>query len=164
MKDSQNKLIRPASASDLPSIVELNNLVQNLHARNHPKLIKPASEGTEFSDWFVEVIENPDSIVLVVELSGTVVGYIYAEEVKKTASWVSPTVHLLMLHHIGVDSKAQGKGIGKMLMDGMYQEAKKRGVQRVELEVWDFNDNARRFFAGYGFKDLRHRMDVEIEK
>ena len=164
MEDAQNKLIRKATEADLPSIVELNNLVQSLHARNHPKLIKPASEGTEFSDWFVEVIENPDSIVLVVELSGTVVGYIYAEEVKKTASWVSPTVHLLMLHHIGVDTNSQRRGVGKMLMDGIYQEAKNRDMSRVELEVWDLNEKANRLFAHYGFKDLRHRMDIQIEK
>jgi len=164
MEKPQEKLLRPATKADLQNIVELSNLVQSLHAENHPKLIKPPSEGSEFSDWFVGVIESPDSIVLVVELSGVVVGYIYAEEVKKPASWVNPSLHFLMLHHIGVDSNFQGRGIGQMLMDGIYQEAKNRDVPRVELEVWDFNEKAGRFFASYGFENLRHRMEIQIEQ
>ena len=164
MKDGQRKLIRAATNADLPSIVELSNLVQSLHADNHPKLIKPPSGGTEFSDWFVEVIESSESIVLVVEQFGIVVGYIYAEVVNKPASWVNPSINFLMLHHIGVDTNSQRRGVGKMLMDGIYQEAKNRDISRVELEVWDFNEKANRFFAHYGFKDLRHRMDIQIVK
>jgi len=156
-------MIRAANQSDIPSIWELNAIVQKLHAEHVPSLIKEPSDNSDFLAWFGEIIEDPNACVLIAEVSGSVAGYLYAQEVKKEASWVRPKLHYLMLHHIVIKPEHQRQGLGDGLMKALMAEAKKRGLKRIELDVWHFNRKAQKFFERYGFATFNQRMDVVIE-
>jgi hypothetical protein len=43
-------------------------------------------------------------------------------------------------------------------MDAAVALARDLGASRVELEVWDFNDQARAFFAAQGFDPMFARL------
>jgi len=53
---------------------------------------------------------------------------------------------------MGVKKEYRGQGIGKRLMDKTMAEAKKMGIERVELEVFASNRTALRFYKKSGFE------------
>jgi ribosomal protein S18 acetylase RimI-like enzyme len=158
------EMIRAANQSDVQSIWELNVIVQKLHAEHVPTLIKMPSDNSDFLAWVGGVILDPTAYVLIAELSGSVAGYLYAQEVKKDESWVRPELHYMMLHHIVIKPEHQRKGLGDSLMKALMEEASKRSLKRIELDVWHFNDKARKFFARYGFATFNKRMDVVLKE
>ena len=92
------------------------------------------------------------------EVSGEVVGYIYAQEEEKRDSWVFQDRKVFLLHHIVVEPKHENQGIGQTMMDALTQEAKARGLGHLELEVWNFNSKAQSFFKKNGFGLLSLKM------
>ncbi|MCC5845746.1 MAG: GNAT family N-acetyltransferase [Verrucomicrobia bacterium] len=121
-------MIRPPVFSDLKAIARLNRLVHEMHAQNAPAHFKQPSGTDDFLSWFTPVLQERDSFVVVAEVSGDVVGYLYAKEVKKAESWIRPGTHFFMLHHIAVDPSFQRGGYGSGLMNALFEEGAKRGI------------------------------------
>lgn len=42
------------------------------------------------------------------------------------------------------------------------QEAKNRGFDRLELDVWEFNEGAMKFYDSVGFKTYREYKEMNI--
>lgn len=157
-------MIRTAVVSDLGGIARLNRFVHELHAQNVPSRFKHPKGTDEFLSWFTPVLHEHDSFVIVADVSDVVVGYLYAKEVKKEESWIRPHSNFFMLHHIAVAPKFQKGGIGSQLLDALFEEGERRGIPKVELDVWTFNENAKRFFTRFGFTAFNQRMDVTINQ
>lgn len=84
---------------------------------------------------------NPESFIIA-KIAGRPVGYILTS-VKN--GWLS-------IDSIAVDKKHQGAGIGKMLMFFTFEKYKKKGIEKVVLEVRTTNKKAVAFYNGLGFK------------
>lgn len=82
---------------------------------------------------------------LVVELDGKVVGY---ADVQSDG----------YIDHFFCDSAHQGRGIGKMLMLGLFEAGKNKGVTRFYSHV---SVTAKSFFAHFGFEVVKQQQ-VEI--
>ncbi len=52
---------------------------------------------------------------------------------------------------MGVAPAFQGRSVGRQILDALIAEAGRRGVTRLELEVWVDNSRARRLYASRGF-------------
>ncbi len=53
---------------------------------------------------------------------------------------------------ICVDASAQGKGVGTLLLNAVFDAAKARGLAKVTLDVIDSNPRARALYERVGFK------------
>ncbi|VGO19815.1 GNAT family N-acetyltransferase [Pontiella sulfatireligans] len=82
-------MIRIAKPSDLKDIARLSQILQKMHADNFPAFFKATPDDAAFCAWFKNVIEEPESLVLVATDSDTMVGYLYAKEERKSESWVT---------------------------------------------------------------------------
>jgi ribosomal protein S18 acetylase RimI-like enzyme len=60
---------------------------------------------------------------------------------------------------MGVVPRRRRQGVGVALMDGLLDEARRRAVRVVRLEVIDRNEPALRLYEGLGFE---HERDVEV--
>ncbi|MCP4122787.1 MAG: GNAT family N-acetyltransferase [Bacteroidetes bacterium] len=58
--------------------------------------------------------------------------------------------------HIGVDPAAQGKGIGRGMMEALINKAEKKGSATAVLDVAEENDRARFLYERLGFKITGH--------
>lgn len=58
---------------------------------------------------------------------------------------------------IAVRKEAEGKGIGRALLEGVRQALQKRGVKRILLEVRADDERAKRFYEKAGFVPYRIR-------
>lgn len=58
----------------------------------------------------------------------------------------------LVMDGICVDHRARGRGVGTALLDAMAEEARRRGLREVQLEVIDTNPRARALYERLGFQ------------
>ena len=66
----------------------------------------------------------------------------------------------LVVDQMGVSNAHRRRGIGTLLMERVRAEAAKRGAQRVELNVYSDNDDARRFYEAQGFVRFQDAMEA----
>jgi ribosomal protein S18 acetylase RimI-like enzyme len=155
-------MIRAATEDDLPALVHLHSMVQELHARNAPASFKVLPDVSACLAFFRKLLAEPANWVVVAEEGRAVVGYLFAQEVKREENWMWPPTHLFALEHIAVASSARRKGIGHALMEAFFAEAKKRGAKRAELVYWTFNEVGARFFQKHGFKPMHLRLAASV--
>ena len=48
------------------------------------------------------------------------------------------------------------------MFDFIKQEAKAKGFERVELNMWEFNEGALAFYESVGFATYRRNMEMEV--
>jgi GNAT superfamily N-acetyltransferase len=56
---------------------------------------------------------------------------------------------------LGVIAEARRKGLGRMLMDAVHEQARDRGIREISLEVIEANEPAFRLYEDLGYQFLR---------
>jgi len=154
--------IRPATNDDLDIIVALNAFVQSQHAEALPDLFKPPIDTGQTVDAFRAILENSASVVLMAE-DEEPIGCLYAEIQNRPASWVRLESQVFYIQHMVVSPKHRRRGVGTALLSSALSMARSRGIKRIELDVWSFNSEARRFWSKQGFEALREKMQRYVD-
>ncbi|HUR99656.1 MAG TPA: GNAT family N-acetyltransferase [Pyrinomonadaceae bacterium] len=101
-----------------------------------------------------------EAIVLVAEVSGEVIGFVYAEfeelnyaELLESAVWV---------HDLFIDETTRRTGAGKALIDAAGEIAKHMGADKLVLHVAAKNEFAKSFFEGQGFRETMVEMTLGL--
>jgi ribosomal protein S18 acetylase RimI-like enzyme len=154
--------IRRATLSDLPALVALNRLVQAMHAAALPGTFRQDPPDEVVTDAFKGAIEAPSSCWLLAEESG-VAGYLSADFRERAETWYMIPHRVCYLGGIVVAPHCRRKGIARALLAELKREAHVRGVARIELDVWTFNERAKAAFAKLGFHSVMERMALSAE-
>lgn len=86
-------------------------------------------------------------ILLARDRDGSVAGYV--------CRWiVADEVHVL---NVAVHPRHRGHGLGAALMQQVLDEARRRAIQAVTLEVRRSNDAGRRLYESFGFEQVGER-------
>ena len=104
------------------------------------------------------MVEQTNHLLLVAVDRGEVVGYAHAELQSGPATAYKLANPQLHVHAIGVAASRRRRGAGSVLVAALRAEARERGVSELSLEVYAFNEAARRFYEREGFVRLRERM------
>ncbi|MCH5599374.1 GNAT family N-acetyltransferase [Niabella ginsengisoli] len=130
--------IRRATAADCPRILELVQELANYE--------RAPQEVTVNLDHFTEsgFGENPVWWGFVAEHAGKIVAF--ALYYIRFSTWKGQAMYL---EDILVTETMRGKGIGKMLMDVLIEEAKEKGFKRICWQVLDWNEPAINFYKKY---------------
>ena len=77
----------------------------------------------------------------------------------------SPFVYnkLAYVKHLSVTEKYRGIGVGKALMNAVFQEAKKKGIKIAYLNVHMENVDAIKFYEELGFKKVQYKLMKVLE-
>jgi ribosomal protein S18 acetylase RimI-like enzyme len=147
MKEEEIK-IRKARLQDVEQIYLLGKQIKELQY----------SEKFEFHDKeelneFVK--EKKENILLVAVKREQIVGFLYARVLTRCAGgWC-------MLDNIAVAEEYRSKGIGKSLLNGLYDILKKRSVNYVQVLVDAESNKAREFWKKRGFKEKKNFIWAE---
>jgi ribosomal protein S18 acetylase RimI-like enzyme len=91
----------------------------------------------------------PEQLVFVIEADGEPVGDLWLAERKDVASGHP----CLFVYDVHVDEAHQGRGYGKAAMRHAEDEARRRGLDRVALNVFGGNEIARRLYRSLGYEE-----------
>jgi ribosomal protein S18 acetylase RimI-like enzyme len=129
--------------------------VQSIHAEAHPDLFVAELDVEGAETFFERLLSSPRNLVLVAEVSGTVVGYVSCEERTGSLGFHRTDSHSAYIQHISVDPDRLRQGIGKALIERAAAEMRARGATSIGVDYWTFNNRARAFFASLGFDPQR---------
>lgn len=143
--------IRKAKIEDLKVIQELNaGLLKKENedfGQNFESSWAFSKEGEkEISDW----IQSENSLVLVAEENGKIVGYLAAQV--RVMPWRNPSKNI-ELTELFVLSEHRSKGFGSDLMKEFLAWCKEKDIQGVKLEATAKNKSAINFYKKHGFED-----------
>lgn len=130
--------IRRAVKEDCPRLLELINELAEYE--------RAPQEVTVTLEHFIESSfgKNPVCWSFVAETDGKVVGF--ALYYVRYSTWKGQAMYL---EDILVTKEMRGKGIGKLLMDQLIEEAKEKKFNRIIWQVLEWNEPAINFYKKY---------------
>jgi ribosomal protein S18 acetylase RimI-like enzyme len=138
-------------------------LVEAHHAFDHARFIMPKGDLSAGYAGFLEgELERDDVVILVAELAGSVVGYVYAGI--EPHSWKELRDKAGFVHDIVVDEAARGRGIATRLLEEAARFLDERGAPRLMLWSAERNVAAQRLFARLGFRRTMVEMTREKQR
>ena len=152
--------VRRATPADAADIARLALEIQNVHVAGHPELFKPG--GGEPCAEIANRVIAPGQFYWIATLADVPVGYAYARLVTDPESLWRYESRWLLLDQMGVDARHRSRGIGEALWNAVREAATMETVDRIVLNVWSFNRDARRFYERLGFTSFQERMAFEI--
>lgn len=154
--------IRPATREDAPALGVLGaQLIQVHHAFDEQRFFAPPDDAERGYGWFLtSQLDDPDVAILVAEVDGRVVGYVYAGV--EPHSWKELREACGFVHDLIVDPDARGHGAGQRLLEAAVAWLKVKGMPRVMLWTAEPNVGAQRLFARHGFRPTMVEMTREL--
>jgi len=153
--------IIPAQEKHLDILVTLNVEVQNLHVGFEPEIFKVPSPD-EIKTFFKNLFKNGNWKILISYEGEQPTGYISIQIGGHEEHAFCYQQKWLYIDHICVKKNFRRKGVGTMLIDAAKDFAKQHNINRIILDVWSVNENAKAFFKKEGFKTFIERMKMEI--
>jgi GNAT superfamily N-acetyltransferase len=143
--------IRKATSMDSLLLSTLCVDVQKLHAQKHPALFKEPPSSDFAVPFFDEMFLDDTKYMYIAEENGQALGYIFFKVVVRDENPFLFARRYLLIDQISVRPNAQGRGVGKALMQQVEVVACELGIPGIELGSWDFNASAHGFFEQMGY-------------
>ena len=154
--------IRPATASDQEPLGRFGGaLMRQHHAADPRRFIQVEHPEMGYGRFLVSQLSNPNSLVMVAEQSGTVIGYVFADV--ESTNWMEFRGPCGVVHDIYVDEAARRLGAGRELMSAAIAWIRSNGRSQVVLLTKSGNEHARRLFAALGFRPTMVEMTLDLE-
>ncbi|MBQ7364948.1 MAG: GNAT family N-acetyltransferase [Clostridia bacterium] len=146
--------VRYAYNNDESAIAALLVKIHQQHAEGRPDLF-----GRGCAKYTAEEVKamfhKPEAPLFVAcDSEGNVVGYAICQviENKNPAMGAFSTLYI---DDINVSDRVRRQGVGSALLSACREEAKQKGCYNITLNVWAFNEGARRFYEANGFTPQR---------
>src|SRR5262245_41711726 len=154
--------IRPATSADEASLGRYGGALMRQHHADDPRrFIHVDRPEPGYGRFLVSQIAHPESLVLVAEHEGAVVGYLFAD-VERT-NWMELRGPCGVIHDIYVDESARQLGAGRGLMQAAVEWIHAHGRSQVVLMTKTKNESAQRLFARFGFRPTMIEMTMDQE-
>jgi len=152
--------IRPATASDQEPLGRFGGaLMRQHHAADPRRFIQVENPEAGYGRFLVSQLSNVNSLVMVAERSGTVVGYIYADV--ESTNWMELRGPCGVVHDIYVDEAARQLGAGRQLLRAAITWIRSKGRSQVVLLTKTENVRAQHLFTTLGFRPTMIEMTLD---
>ena len=148
--------IRKATIEDCPGMLQLIRELADYEKAPEEVTVDPKHfEESGFGDnpvWWAFVVETGDTP------SANIIAF--ALYYIRYSTWKGQVMYL---EDILVTESMRGRGIGKMLMDRLMEEAKEKGFKRITWQVLDWNEPAINFYKKFNAKFDPEWVNVVID-
>jgi GNAT superfamily N-acetyltransferase len=154
--------IREAVPKDLEGVFNIFSLADDQHRQAHPEIFQQSFDPKDTKDYLLSSIQSKDAVIFLALNRSDIIGAILAS-VHQT-----PEVSVLIpdtyvnIEKLVVVENIRRQGVGKALMERVHCWSKNRGIQQIQLTVWDFNKSAREFYNNLGYQMLHQRMRKQL--
>jgi ribosomal protein S18 acetylase RimI-like enzyme len=152
--------VRPATPSDLEALGRYGAaLMRQHHAADARRFISVENPEMGYGRFLVSQITKPESLVIVAEDEGRVIGYVYADV--EGTSWMDLRGPAGVIHDIYVDDAERHRGAGRALMRVAIDWIWARGRTQIVLLTKTKNEHAQHLFAAVGFRPTMIEMTLD---
>jgi ribosomal protein S18 acetylase RimI-like enzyme len=156
--------IRKATVNDYDNLCELFNEVDTLHRVNLPHIFQKPNGAAREKDYYLGLVADENIGLFVVEMDEKLIGFVHVLVRDTPVFPIIISQHHAVIDGIAVKSDFQNHGIGKMLMEKAQEWAMTNGAVFIELNVYEFNQNAISFYERLGYQISSRRMRKKIDK
>ena len=154
--------VRAATASDREALGRFGGALMRQHHADDPKrFIQVDHPEAGYGRFLVSQLANPNSLVMVAERAGAVVGYVYADV--ESTNWMELRGPCGVVHDVYVDEGGRRLGAGRELMRAAIAWIHSNGRSQVVLLTKSRNEHARRLFAALGFRPTMTEMTLDLD-
>lgn len=150
--------IGSAKKEQAEQIARLLGYICEFHAKGRPDIFVPGSAKYD-AESVCRLIDDPGVTVLTAAEGGTVLGYLIA---KVTFTGTDPHIKRMKTFYVDdlcVSPEHTRTGVGTALFNEARRRAKELGCERIDLNVWAFNEDAIRFYEKMGLSVYRMHME-----
>ena len=153
--------VRPARREELERVNELRRMVNEVHVAGRPDIFKPGF-CEALKQHVYDELDGADSDVLVALIDGAVCGFSTVQYIRRPESPYTLARDFYRVEEFGVDAACRRRGVASALVAYMKKDARDKGFERLELDVWAFNEGALAFYEAAGFSTYRRYMEMEV--
>jgi ribosomal protein S18 acetylase RimI-like enzyme len=153
--------VRTAGPDDVPALARLNAEVQALHRSARPDRYTDPPVA-EIEGWMLQLIEDPEVVVLLAEQDGAAVGFAVVHRNQSAGNVFALPRLSAMVDALGVTRAARRRGAGRALMAAAEEQARTWGVASISLDVLSFNREAQEFYRALGYQVATLRMGKRL--
>jgi len=154
-------VIRRANEKDFTGLRELYHQVDALHHRALPQLFKAPDDILRTSEFIQEQLSQEETLLLVAERSGQVIGFVLAVIHQRDHPLLIP-FRVVHIDEIVVDEQFFGTGLAQKLVEQVDRWAQEKDAREIQLQVFEFNQRAVAFYEKVGFTTASRRMWREV--
>ena len=147
--------VRTAHPEELVALAHLLDEIVAFHHNEDPVQFR-GPEAAEHTRYLEERFQDPDAAVFVAEYRGALAG-IAVTVIREAPPFLNPS-RFVLLENLAVATKFRRTGVGRKLVDAAVLWARARDMQELDLNVYEFNDSAIRFYEAIGFRTVSRRM------
>jgi len=157
---SESVVIRAATPSDVPALLPLARALVLQHvAFDRERYQPPTDLAAAYTELFGEHIGRAESVVVIAERAGEVLGYVFGEIVAPSLVEISGRTG--WIHDLFVTPSARGLGVGGSLLDHAIDRLRTLGCPGgVMLGVAAQNTAAAALFRARGFRPGLQEMTL----
>ena len=152
--------VRTATPSDRDVLGRFGAaLLRQHHAADPKRFIGVDHPEAGYGRFLVSQLDNPNSLVMVAERDGTVVGYVYADI--ELTNWMELRGPCGVVQDVYVDEAARRLGAGRELMGAAIAWIRSKGRSQVVLLTKTRNEHAQHLFTTLGFRPTMIEMTLD---
>ncbi len=162
MTSKTKMTIRSATLADYDGICAVMDEGDAHHREALPHIFKKPDGPARPRDEIERLIDADDADLLVALVDDLIVGVLVIKDCAMPDVPLFRPGRFALVDNLAVSEAARRCGVGRALMASARQWAEARGLPRVQLSVWAFNEGAIAFYEALGYKAARLVMDLDL--
>ena len=153
--------VRRAREDELERVNELRMQVNAIHVAGKPEVFKPGFP-EELRNYIYAIHKDPEQFIAVAVKDETICGFAVLHHINKPENPFMKERDFLDIDEFCVDEAFRRQGIASEMIAFIREFAKEKGFHRIELNMWEFNQDALAFYEAAGFQTFRRYMEMFI--
>ena len=153
--------IRKAETRDIPGMIALLKQVGRVHHEIRPDIFRAGAQKYDEAA-LAEILTDPMRPIFVAVEGDFVLGYCFCIHKNTQGDPVLTDRKELYIDDLCVDEHRRGQGVAKALYAHTQAYAREQGCDYISLNVWEGNDNARRFYELAGMTPRKTYMEMKL--
>lgn len=153
--------VRRARENELERVNELRMQVNALHVAGKPEVFKPGFP-EELRNYIYAIHKDPEQFIEVAVKDGTICGFAVLHHINRPENPFMKERDFLDIDEFCVDEAFRRQGVASEMIAFIREFAKEKGFHRIELNMWEFNQDALAFYEAAGFQTFRRYMEMFI--
>lgn len=153
--------IRFANENELSRVNELRKQVNDLHVAGKPEMFKPGFS-RKLQDVIYQIWSDAEHEIVVAEQDRMICGFAVLHHIHRPENPAKWEQDYLDIDEFCVDEAFRRQGVATKMIAFIRAFAAEKGFRRIELNMWEFNQDALAFYEAAGFTTFRRYMEMFI--